>query len=394
MGATVYHDIRAGYLEVNGTPYFALCETSRDKKSPKSEASESVIAFGTARQVCQRLFDIASSCAGGMLQGPSGMVNPETYVRRGLKALNDPGRILPEYEASLESRALREDRWGDGPINENHQILDELRSSGLGELAESLILGEEISLPLGQYAGVVAAVNERAQYSFRVFPYAVRRPSFEEQNKDDRTWEAFQAGSLGDQVTMHRYNPGGVLFKEALSAVPEADLDASLAGDVQVFGVTEKFMVVEKAGGAVEFASSSYDLVARYTEAFGRDRAPEAARFQSHVRNFRKTIGEALDAQRPIPGDFYIDLRSNESIREMEVFREALEGHVVRDRYLPLQVVEQCHRLGSGHTMMNIECALRRGDAGIKRIQKEMLHEGALEAANAEVRPGQCYRLF
>ncbi|MBU3625821.1 hypothetical protein ICN48_06190 [Polynucleobacter sp. JS-Safj-400b-B2] len=82
MGATVTVGKKAhAYLSNEGIPVFILEEQTYEKNCYPHTPKWSVVAFGTYQDVMRHVFRYASATDGGMLQGRSGWIGSEGYIK-------------------------------------------------------------------------------------------------------------------------------------------------------------------------------------------------------------------------------------------------------------------------------------------------------------------------
>lgn len=90
MGATVCTSIRASYFRrQDGRLVVVVEEQGYEKNVYPHTPRWSVRFVGSVEQAVAWIFNSASYCEGGLLQGPSGAIRPEGYIRKGLEALRN-----------------------------------------------------------------------------------------------------------------------------------------------------------------------------------------------------------------------------------------------------------------------------------------------------------------
>lgn len=90
MGSTVITDIRISHVKVEGADIYGFYTSSYDKNVYPHRAYLNCEGFGTREQILAYIFEFASQFVGGMLQGPSGPILPETVISRCFKAIRNP----------------------------------------------------------------------------------------------------------------------------------------------------------------------------------------------------------------------------------------------------------------------------------------------------------------
>jgi hypothetical protein len=102
MGATVTTGKKAhAFLSNEGAPIFILEEQTYEKNVFPPTPKWSVIAFGAYQDVMRHVFRYASATEGGMLQGRSGCIGSEGYIK-GLRIPAQRDRPFQQYDRSFQ----------------------------------------------------------------------------------------------------------------------------------------------------------------------------------------------------------------------------------------------------------------------------------------------------
>jgi len=143
MGATVCTSIRASYFRrQDGRLVVVVEEQGYEKNVYPHTPRWSVRFVGSVEQAVALIFDSASCCEGGLLQGPSGAIRPEGYIRKGLEALRNARPISQHATFHVYGtgwyRVLDEEN-----ADRRDAVLSVLRAALPAELVEAILKGGE-----------------------------------------------------------------------------------------------------------------------------------------------------------------------------------------------------------------------------------------------------------
>ncbi len=93
MGVGVITDQLVGVFNNQGNTVYALWSESYDKNTIPRTPRWLCMHIGDAESTVKRIFASASDCEGGALQGKSGLITPESHIRRWLRELANPVRM-------------------------------------------------------------------------------------------------------------------------------------------------------------------------------------------------------------------------------------------------------------------------------------------------------------
>lgn len=156
MGATVTTGKKASaYITKTGERIYVLYESTYEKNVYPHASRWSAVAFGRIEEIINRIFLFASVTCGGMLQGPSGVIQPYSYAAAWLKALEAPKPFLGTHTSlQLRKDEMVEIRPGSG----SGQTLDALRTAGHTDIAERLAQGESVVFSYSDDADVLCTI--------------------------------------------------------------------------------------------------------------------------------------------------------------------------------------------------------------------------------------------
>jgi hypothetical protein len=103
MGATVFTDHAVRVVNTPKGMGFILYEMAYEKNCYPHTPHWGCIGVGRRKDVIKTLLRFAAGCEGGGLQGRSGAVKPESYLKRWIKALK-VARVIDPYDIKVSSK--------------------------------------------------------------------------------------------------------------------------------------------------------------------------------------------------------------------------------------------------------------------------------------------------
>lgn len=167
MGATVVMRKAVAAFESNkGDVVYVLFEESYEKNCYPHTPSWDVLFIGKIESVLRRIFSSASACEGGSLQGKSGHITPEGYIRGWFSALANPVAFsLDEITLSVGDKF-----YSPIPTGSSLEAFQKLENLGLSEYAQRLKEGDEVKLNLRNQTEAVLALFGDFIQAWRVLP--------------------------------------------------------------------------------------------------------------------------------------------------------------------------------------------------------------------------------
>jgi hypothetical protein len=140
MGSTVTVAKQvATYSDARGRDFFLLLEQTYEKNCYPHTPRWGAIAFGEIETVLARIFDGAKYTVGGLLQGPSGAILPESYVSSWLKELKSPYVLNVDKLVHLQLKDITSFFTGETPESEKREtFLLELEQAGFSAKANEI----------------------------------------------------------------------------------------------------------------------------------------------------------------------------------------------------------------------------------------------------------------
>jgi len=162
MGATVTTGkLAAAFRAPAGQIIYVLFEETYEKNCFPHTPHWGCICLGDLATVLGRIFSHAAACEGGSLQGRSGHLTPEGYIRGWLKALAAPV-AFPDRQIRLKGGSGYYDTISPEKVERVKGVLVEM---GRTDLLEKIVDGETLTVNLYQEIDVIAALCGKARVS-------------------------------------------------------------------------------------------------------------------------------------------------------------------------------------------------------------------------------------
>lgn len=157
MGATVTTGkLVAAFEATNGKKMYLLFEEMYEKNCHPHTPAWNCNFIGPVEEAIRHIFQYASSCEGGMLQGRGGQITPEGYIAGWLKELANPvefsNRRITLVIGTSYSSAI--------PAEKTGAVKELLSGMGRQDIVDALDAGEAFSVDLYEDADLVAAIYD------------------------------------------------------------------------------------------------------------------------------------------------------------------------------------------------------------------------------------------
>jgi hypothetical protein len=261
MGATVSTARRVAAIHLpKGKTVYAIFEETYEKNCSPHTPSWCCVGIGELTGIVRRIFQLASSCEGGMLQNRSGHITPEGYLQSWFRELAEPFTLL-DRPVLLRVGTGIYDSINTGKLDLAEEIL-----AGIGrtDLMEALRTEKRANIQLFKDIDVVLAL------------YGVDGGIYPPWTVIDRSGylEGERNRSLG-------YNPS------------KASRDISEDAFPKVMRVGNDDCFLENANGSYRYGGWAYSVVQEFVRDFYAEELSKPGSYTGRIRRFRNHVESA-----------------------------------------------------------------------------------------------------
>lgn len=287
MGATVTVGKKvAAFKSRAGKTGYVLFEQTYEKNCYPHHPNWSCVGIGYLEDVITRIFEMASSCEGGGLQGRGGYITPESYVAGWMAEMASPLE-MPNFKNKV---AFGENFNAAIPDTLREQVLKALEEEGFNDEAKALRAG-----------GFEAALYDDLDVLCAI--YVKHRKELGPWRFIDR----FQVTNMmcGRICNELGYTPGK--GRPYLASVPK------------MFEVDTDRLAVEQSDGVFRVTGASYYCTAKFIEGYGLTELAHPGSFRKSCKAFREAVKTA-----PKAGDDTVIEVSMSGLREDQRYYRGL----------------------------------------------------------------------
>lgn len=185
MGATVSTDYAVGVIKGYSEPLYVMWEQTYDKRTHPHTPRWDMVSMETKAGFIQKVFNMASSCEGGMLQGRSGEITPEAYIQRWMNAAKNPldtGDLTltlkrgTGFGDTFTTKQVENPAWYETTREMDDENLKWMRDSGYAKYVDRIESGESVVMSASENAKLILGLIARGKSLWKMTGGGLSQP--------------------------------------------------------------------------------------------------------------------------------------------------------------------------------------------------------------------------